>query len=140
MLTAGDFAPERALVTHLFGGFSHHVIHHLFQHICHIHYPALTKILIRVAAKHGVECRSEKHMFSGHVFSFQVAVQQRQPDEPRIGPAMKHAPSGACLQRPVPFAKEDVVKSWRRLVASAWAACSLACIVGVWSSFCRPGG
>ena len=41
---------------------------------------------------------------------------------------MKHAPS-ELLQKTVPFAKEDVVKSWR-LVASAWLLL-VACIVGV---------
>ena len=62
MKTAGDFATRSFLVTHLFGGFNHHVIHHLFQNICHIHYPELTKILIRVAKKHNVEYRSVKYL------------------------------------------------------------------------------
>ena len=72
MMTAGDFATDSMVVTHLFGGFNHHVIHHLFQHICHIHYPELTKILIRVASLHGVEYRSEKHMFSSMYSHFKL--------------------------------------------------------------------
>lgn len=45
ILTTYDFATDNKLITHLFGGFNHHVIHHLFPGICHIHYPELTKIL-----------------------------------------------------------------------------------------------
>ena len=62
MITAGDFATESFMVTHLFGGFNHHVIHHLFQHICHIHYPDLTKILIKVSKKHSIEYHSVKYL------------------------------------------------------------------------------
>ena len=39
LITAGDFSTNSFVITHLFGGFNHHVIHHLFQNICHIHYP-----------------------------------------------------------------------------------------------------
>jgi len=45
IVTTCDFATNSFLLTHLFGGFNHHIIHHLFPNICHIHYPKLTKIL-----------------------------------------------------------------------------------------------
>lgn len=45
IVTTCDFATDNSLITHLFGGFNHHVVHHLFPNICHIHYPVLTKIL-----------------------------------------------------------------------------------------------
>ena len=60
--TAADFSTESFVITHLFGAFNHHVIHHLFQNICHIHYPQLTKILKRVASKHNLKYRSTKHL------------------------------------------------------------------------------
>ena len=62
ILTTSDYATNNLLISHLFGGFNHHVIHHLFQHVCHIHYPAMTKILIRVAAKHSVPYQSHKYI------------------------------------------------------------------------------
>jgi linoleoyl-CoA desaturase len=62
MMTTSDYATESLLVTHLFGGFNHHVIHHLFQHVCHVHYPAMTKILIEVAAKHNLTYRTKKRI------------------------------------------------------------------------------
>ena len=45
IVTTTDFATNSSLVSHLFGGFNHHVVHHLFPNISHIHYPALTQIV-----------------------------------------------------------------------------------------------
>jgi len=46
IVTTTDFATNSKLITHLFGGFNHHIVHHVFPNICHIHYPQLTPILI----------------------------------------------------------------------------------------------
>ena len=72
MHTTSDYATESAVVTHLFGGFNHHIIHHLFQHICHIHYPALTRILIRVAGEYGVPYRSKKYILPAMYSHFKL--------------------------------------------------------------------
>lgn len=45
IVTTTDFATNSPLITHLFGGFNHHVVHHLFPNISHIHYPVLTQIV-----------------------------------------------------------------------------------------------
>lgn len=45
LVTTCDFSTNNMLLSHLYGCFNHHVIHHIFPHINHIHYPALTKIL-----------------------------------------------------------------------------------------------
>lgn len=45
LITTTDFATNNTLVTHMFGGFNHHVAHHLFPDVCYIHYPELTQIL-----------------------------------------------------------------------------------------------
>ena len=62
MMTTSDYATNSFIITHLFGGFNHHVVHHLFQHVCHIHYPELTKIVVRVAAKHGIKYQSHRYI------------------------------------------------------------------------------
>lgn len=72
MITAGDFATSSFLITHLFGGFNHHVIHHLFQHICHIHYPDLTRILIKVSTRHNISYRSEKYLLIAVLSHFKL--------------------------------------------------------------------
>lgn len=45
LITTTDFATDNSLLSHMFGGFNHHVVHHLFPDICNIHYPQLTQIL-----------------------------------------------------------------------------------------------
>lgn len=45
LMTTSDFAVDNPILTHFFGGFNHHVVHHLFPGVCHIHYPVLTQIL-----------------------------------------------------------------------------------------------
>lgn len=59
VITTTDFATKNIFLTQIFGGFNHHAVHHLFPHICHIHYPELTPILIRVAHKYGVNYTAE---------------------------------------------------------------------------------
>ncbi len=54
LLTTTDFAPNSWLVTQLFGGFNLHVVHHLFPHISHIHYPALTQLVRETAQEFGL--------------------------------------------------------------------------------------
>ena len=79
MLTTSDYATESFWVTHLFGGINHHVIHHLFQHVCHIHYPALTRILKKVAAKHKVPYRSTKYFFPAMHSHFRLLYKNGMP-------------------------------------------------------------
>lgn len=80
MLTTSDYATESFWITHLFGGINHHVIHHLFQHVCHIHYPALTRILKRVAAKHGVPYRSTKYFLPAMYSHFRLLYKNGVPN------------------------------------------------------------
>ncbi|MEZ4828539.1 MAG: acyl-CoA desaturase [Bacteroidia bacterium] len=59
LMTTSDFATENAVVNFLFGGFNHHVVHHLFPRICHIHYPGLTPLVRQTAAEVGLEYHCE---------------------------------------------------------------------------------
>ncbi len=52
--TTTDFATDNALITHLYGGFNHHVVHHLFPHVSHIHYPVLTQLLEKKLKAHQI--------------------------------------------------------------------------------------
>lgn len=54
LATTVDFATQNPLATWYMGGLNFQAIHHLFPRICHIHYPAMSKIVARVAEKHGV--------------------------------------------------------------------------------------
>ena len=55
--TTVDFAPQNALLTWYVGGLNFQVVHHLFPKVCHLHYPAIAKLLERVGARHGVTYR-----------------------------------------------------------------------------------
>lgn len=72
VLTTSDYATDSGIITHLFGGFNHHVIHHLFQHICHIHYPELTLILKKVAKKYNVQYQSRKYILPAMYSHFKL--------------------------------------------------------------------
>ena len=78
MLTTSDYATESFWVTHLLGGINHHVIHHLFQHVCHIHYPSLTRILKKVAHQHDVPYRSSKYFLPAMRSHFRLLYQNGQ--------------------------------------------------------------
>ena len=58
IITTVDFSTHNPILTHLFGGFNHHVVHHLFPNICHIHYPQLTEILKETCAEYGMPYKS----------------------------------------------------------------------------------
>lgn len=60
METTADFCRQSRIGSWLMGGINIHVIHHIMPGVCHVHYPALTKILIEVAEKHGIEYNENK--------------------------------------------------------------------------------
>jgi linoleoyl-CoA desaturase len=78
VITAADFGTESHTINLLFGGFNHHVIHHLFPHICHIHYPDLTPLLIETAEKYGLEYRSKKYLFAAVLSHFKLLKRNAQ--------------------------------------------------------------
>lgn len=58
MATTVDFAMDNGAVTWLMGGLNFQVVHHLFPKVCHLHYPAIARILTEVAREQGVEYRT----------------------------------------------------------------------------------
>jgi linoleoyl-CoA desaturase len=55
--TTDDYSPDSRIISFLFSGLNHHVAHHLFPKYCHIHYPAITKIVRQTAAEFGLHYR-----------------------------------------------------------------------------------
>lgn len=49
-----NFAPGSFLANWICGGLNHQIEHHLFPQVCHVHYPALSKIVKETAAEHGL--------------------------------------------------------------------------------------
>ncbi|GGF37414.1 fatty acid desaturase family protein [Echinicola rosea] len=54
MRTTANFAVDSKIATFLCGGLNFQVEHHLFPNICHIHYPAISKMLRTTAAEFNV--------------------------------------------------------------------------------------
>jgi linoleoyl-CoA desaturase len=66
--TCVDFAPKSRLVTWFVGGLNYQVEHHLFPKVCHLHYPALARVVAEVAGRHGLRHRSHA-TFAGAIAS-----------------------------------------------------------------------
>jgi linoleoyl-CoA desaturase len=55
--TTDDYSPDSRLISFLFSGLNHHVAHHLFPRYCHVHYPAITKLVRATANEFGLRYR-----------------------------------------------------------------------------------
>ncbi len=63
MYTTADFACENKLVNYFFGGLNFQVEHHLFPHICHVHYTAIAPIVKQTAEEYGLPYYSHPTYF-----------------------------------------------------------------------------
>lgn len=54
MNTTANFAPKNKLITFYVGGLNYQIEHHLFQRICHVHYPAIAPIVEQTAKEYGI--------------------------------------------------------------------------------------
>jgi linoleoyl-CoA desaturase len=52
--TTANFSPNNKVISWFVGGLNYQVEHHLFPRISHVHYPAISKIVAAVCAKHQV--------------------------------------------------------------------------------------
>lgn len=57
--TTVDFAPANPLLTWYLGGLNFQVEHHLFPRVCHLHYPALARMVEATCRAHGVRYRCQ---------------------------------------------------------------------------------
>lgn len=62
--TTVDYARGYPFTTWILGGLNLHVIHHMFPGICHVHYPALTRIVKSTAEEYGL-CYRESRTVTG---------------------------------------------------------------------------
>ena len=52
--TSADWSPDSLISSFIWGGLNTQIIHHLFPGIAHIHYPALTRIVVDVCREKGI--------------------------------------------------------------------------------------
>lgn len=60
MYTTTNFAPNNKLLSWFIGGLNYQIEHHLFPHVCHIHYSKINKIIEKTAKEYGLPYNSEK--------------------------------------------------------------------------------
>lgn len=53
-MTTANFARNNRLLNWYIGGLNFQIEHHLFPHICHIHYSSIAPIVERTAVEHGL--------------------------------------------------------------------------------------
>ena len=53
VMVTKDFCTNSKLANLVFGGFNHHVAHHLFPHVAHTYYPYITPLIKKYAEEHG---------------------------------------------------------------------------------------
>jgi linoleoyl-CoA desaturase len=64
LATTVDFARDNQLLSWYVGGLNFQAVHHLFPRVCHLHYPALAKIVEQTAAEHGVRYSASEGLAS----------------------------------------------------------------------------
>lgn len=64
LATTVDFAQDSWLVTWFIGGLNYQIEHHLFPKVCHLHYPAISKIVREVCEEQGIEYRVHPSMLA----------------------------------------------------------------------------
>jgi len=63
--TTVDFARGSRLLTWLIGGLNFQIEHHLFPQICHVHYPALAKVVEKTCQEFGIRYVAHKTFLAG---------------------------------------------------------------------------
>jgi len=78
--TTVDFARGNRVLCWFVGGLNFQIEHHLFHKICHIHYPALSKLVEEACHEFGVRYAAQKSLFSAIASHFHWLVRMGQPN------------------------------------------------------------
>ena len=68
--TPVDFTRGSRIAAWLLGGLNFQIEHHLFAKICHVNYPAISKVVEETCREYGVRYREHRTFFSGMVSHF----------------------------------------------------------------------
>jgi len=70
--TIRDFATSNWFLNFLFGGFNHHLAHHLFPNICHVHYVQITPIIKEKAIGYGLPYHHEESFINAYFSHYKL--------------------------------------------------------------------
>ncbi len=77
--TTVDFARRSRVVTWLLGGLNYQIEHHLLPRICHVNFPALSKIVEDLCQKYGVKFNEHRTVRAGIASHFRWLRQMGMP-------------------------------------------------------------
>jgi linoleoyl-CoA desaturase len=85
--TTLDFAQGNRLVNWYTGGLNYQIEHHLFPHICHIHYPAIAKIVEQTSQEFDVQYRTHSTVSQAIASHYRWLKAMGRPDKISVAPA-----------------------------------------------------
>jgi linoleoyl-CoA desaturase len=72
LATVIDFATGNWFLNFFFGGFNHHIAHHLFPNICHVHYVHVTPIIKQTAEEFELTYNHEDSFLNAYASHFRL--------------------------------------------------------------------
>jgi linoleoyl-CoA desaturase len=78
--TTVDFARGSRLLSWYIGGLNFQIEHHLFPQICHVHYPALARLVEQTCQEFGLRHRAHKTLLAGVTSHFRWLRRMGMPD------------------------------------------------------------
>jgi linoleoyl-CoA desaturase len=85
--TTVDFARENRWISWFVGGLNFQIEHHLLSKICHVHYPALSKLVEETCREFGVRYAAHKSFFSAVASHYRWLVLMGKPVTARVASA-----------------------------------------------------
>jgi linoleoyl-CoA desaturase len=79
--TTVDFARGNPVLCWLLGGLNFQIEHHLFNRICHVHYPALSKVVEQTCNDFGIRYAAHKSFFGALASHFRWLVVMGKPNK-----------------------------------------------------------
>lgn len=79
--TTVDFARRNPILCWFLGGLNFQIEHHLFSKICHIHYPALSKVVEETCRDFGIRYAAHKSFLSAVASHYRWLVEMGRPVE-----------------------------------------------------------
>lgn len=80
MLTTSNFARKNKLLSWYIGGLNYQIEHHLFPHVCSIHYPQISPIVEETAKKYGIPYNHHETFTEAVVSHYRTLKRFGRPD------------------------------------------------------------
>ncbi len=77
--TTANFSPNSKWIGWYVGGLNHQIEHHLFPNICHVHYPAIAKIVKKTADEFGLPYHEQPNFLKALRSHFKFLIEMGRP-------------------------------------------------------------